>query len=390
MEPVRSLLRLSWGVPLAGLRQAGRAWEAAAAGAPSPRALGRAALDLLPEPVQGLAAALPAPAGGLAFQELGNKLEAFSCFQLAPPLAGSGRGELDRRIAEARGLASYRSLWRVEGLGVRFAEAAWRQGEAPRGLLQGDLPARALLPLHTGLGLALAERLVAGAAEQELGEALARWAELCRANARSGCELAVLEAVGLVARTLHPHRLALFDHLLAPFGEPVRAAFWHGVGRGLYFAPTHALPDVLPVVLGGGAARRAAEKALAEPPHDLGRANAVAGLAWALTLVNIRHPQILEAFLADCSDLFEPGDAVAHGITRAVAVWLWATGGEAATDPFCRHRPSGCARRWERWVRGPCDRELPDLAAQLAASRFGDLFHVQPPAAPRAPRGAGR
>ena len=42
------------------------------------------------------------------------------------------------------------------------------------------------------------------------------------------------------------------------------------------------------------------------PPSAVGRSNALAGLAWATTLVNIRHPGILEdraRELAECIDM---------------------------------------------------------------------------------------
>ncbi len=66
--------------------------------------------------------------------------------------------------------------------------------------------------------------------------------------------------------------------------------FWHGAGRSLYFVPTNFATF-------GAAHGRALQAAMNEAPGPEERRNAVAGLVWAVTLVNIRHPAILKNLL---------------------------------------------------------------------------------------------
>ena len=151
------------------------------------------------------------------------------------------------------------------------------------------MPGRAVLPLHTGASLWLAERLLAELARgAPAAAALERWRQLCTAALRPGHAGLAVEALGLTARHLDPQRVAALAELLRSTAPELAELFWHGVGRGLYFAPTHLPPWT-------GAARRAFAKAWSEPPDLPGRANATAGLAWALTLVNVRHPEVVAA-----------------------------------------------------------------------------------------------
>jgi hypothetical protein len=340
------------------------------------------------------AAVAPTPGMRLAWRELANKLAAYELYRSAAEL-------LPRRVAgapladaarAALALGPRRSPWVLEGLAFARAETAWQSsGEAgPEGLLTGsgaaELPAAALLPLHTGAGLALARRALAGLgsapADAELVRALERFSALCRANARPGYLEAALEAVGLVARTLYPHlvarlaRAARAVEAVPGASGPVdlEALLWHGAGRGLYFAPAHVLPVFDPAL-------RALRAAASEPEDRAGRANAVAGVAWALALVNLHDPEVLAAVLNGLDEARADPEAFADGVASALALRFDVTGRDADLEAFLAYRPAcGACRRaalWERLVRRPAERALarrhPDLRGRGA---LGELFRV--------------
>lgn len=323
-------------------------------------------------------AALPESVG-LGWRELGNKLAAFEDFQYAHRILDLFD---DLKLAEALGradaLGSRRRLWALEGLGYAFAESAWRDGSPPRGLLSGRrldaVPRAGWLPLHTGLGLSLARRrlhrLDSRRDAEEVAAAVQEHLELCDANARAGFRQAVFESLGLVVRQLDPAAAAAIDRELERHGREARALFWHGTGRGLYFLPSLIYPGSLP---------RAFELARSEPPHALGRHNAVAGLAWAFTLVNFCNPEIVEAFVARSTADWNADDqrAFGHGAASAYTFWLDASGGDAADQrlrAFREHRPENGESHWHRLVVEPCRAALERYPVLEREARIGEIF----------------
>ncbi|HBL30304.1 MAG TPA: hypothetical protein DD490_26010 [Acidobacteria bacterium] len=318
-----------------------------------------------------LAAALPAQAGGLAWREVGNRLEAFDLFRRAEAVAGLPAGApLGERLARILARDPWSALFVAEGLG--YAEGLRLGGSA------GTLPAGALIPLHTGLGLHLAEAVLAEIAVSSpaaAGKALEHFVGRCRALSRAGCEEALLEQLGLAARALDARHLGALDRLCAAVDRSLCELFWHGVGRGLYFAPMNLLPW-------GEPGARALDEAL-EAPHALARANAVAGLGWALALVNFRHPSVLESFLlGQAHRLGDLEDALAQGIAMAALTWWQAAGREARPGELLAHAPAPrAARLWERCVRAAWKAGLAQLGQELAAGRCGGMFRYRPRAA---------
>jgi hypothetical protein len=330
---------------------------------------------------------LPDCAGGPAWQELRNRLDCFEIFErvrvvpLRRPYWGLDVAGL---AAGARRLGAYRALWATEALGYGLADRAWRAGGPPRGLFADGtptLPSGLLTPLHAGAGLLFAERFLAGAGSRNRPAALRRalplFITLCRANAREGYAGAMTEALGLVARNLYPRLVPAIDGQLSDWCPEGAEYFWHGVGRGLYFTPTSAVPW-------GCWAWQGLAKARSEPPHELGQLNAVAGLAWALTLVNVRHPGVLELFLRRYGHRLVDASAFANGVGSAALVWhRWAPA-TAYLDALCRHArgtPDGrFAARWRALVEGPC---LTALAGRDPAGSSvggtGPLFRYRPP-----------
>jgi hypothetical protein len=303
--------------------------------------------------LRGATAAGGEPAG---LCELGNKLEVFELFQYTLAAVGASGGAslpLAEAVRRAAARGRFASVWITEGVGHALAEAAWRGPRPPRGLLSslaaGAIPAEAWIPLHTGMGLSLAGRVLR-APPSKLRDALRQLFELCVDNALPGYARAAFEGLGFAARNLHSRSVPAIGRELAHAAPGLESYFWHGVGRGLYFSPAHAAP---------GSTGAALAAALCEPPHGEGRRNAVAGLAWAVTLVNLRQPEILAAFLARQARRPAPpaASALADGIAAAAAVWCDAAGpGDGHLSALLGHRPGDpeTGELWRRLVVEPC------------------------------------
>ncbi len=326
----------------------------------------------------GLAEAMVPEQQRAMWRELANKLAAFEDFRYADQILElGGREELARLVGEASRKGSWRRLWLLEAIGYLAAEAAWDRDGAPAGLLRRDsvdsLPRSSWLALHTGMGLGLARRCLPEieAAGDGLAAALERFAALCEDNARPGYALASYEALGLIVRQLAPDLVGDVDRELLRRDETRAATFWHGVGRGLYFVASQAFP---------GSLGRAVEKARREPTHELGQRNALSGLAWALTLVNLRHPRVLELFLrAGAPWQAEEELAAADGVVSAAVLWRDAGGDGRVVDRLCEHRPEAAeaAAHWRRLVQSPVTEAAGVEDALRAGPGLGAMFRYR-------------
>jgi hypothetical protein len=153
------------------------------------------------------------------------------------------------------------------------------------------------------------------------------------------------------------------------------ARFWHGVGRGIYFSPVNTLPCMSAVWPAVAQAKSAA-------PHELGRRNALAGLAWAVTLVNLRNPEVIEAFVKRNLAEFE-GDAFANGVNSALAVWLDWTPDTEFVQRICDYEPStrqtAFRKTWESQATTHCDGQLTRIHGEHSRrNRREDLFQYHP------------
>ena len=262
------------------------------------------------------------------WRELSNKLQTFSWFEHSDTSLGvafqPGSG-LPHWVDTALRLESFEAVWVLEGLGHYNAEMVMASGGSPRASLEQVSP-RALVALHAGMGLSIAERFL-GSGRFEI----ARFEKLSRDCSIDGYAEVVHEALGLVARNLYPHLVLTLAAEMPPrFAE----FFWHGVGRAIYFSPAN-FPPV------GSPGRRALLSALSEPPDAAGRLNSVAGLAWAMFLVNLRHPEVLETFLHNSGNDLPEKDSFANGINSARTVWRVLSGlqqpGDAIGELFRYH-----------------------------------------------------
>ena len=338
--------------------------------------------DLLQQAVEALEKAAPPGEGRMAWQEFRNKLQSFGTFRFVDEvlqLDSADELTLDDLVDRAGGLEPYSAVWATEGVGFYWAEMAWERGETPNGLLTDETLDGALLALHAGMGLSMARRCLQGldadSTPDEIGRQLHHFVDLCKDNSKDGYAEVALEALGLIGRTLHPDLVPAIDQQLASLCPEVQAYFWHGVGRGSYFLPLNLVPRL-------SSASRAVELLRREAPNELAWTNALAGLAWPLTLVNIRHPDIIEAFVAQHEDLLTSTDAFASGAGASVSTWFDSTGGDPHLVRFCQYRADEDDQRsrlWDSQVREPCRKAMKETYPALQERGLvGNLFRYYP------------
>jgi hypothetical protein len=226
------------------------------------------------------------------------------------------------------------------------------------------------------MGLAIGERLIKtinpGSCKSEIRRVLDQFLMLCRDNSNPCYLGAAYESLGLVTRNLYPQMMTGLDQEMGKMDEDLMSYFWHGVGRGIYFAPTNLLPD--------GNTSRALQMTRQEPRHELGRRNALAGLGWAIALVNIRHPEIMEGFLKDRGDQLDDNDAFVNGVSSSVIIWRDSTVNDSSLEAFCNYQPDSSdgtlVERWDQMVRRPCLQALENVYPVFKARRcLGESFH---------------
>src|SRR5262249_30081152 len=140
---------------------------------------------------------------------------------------------------------------------------------------------------------------------------------------------AAYESLGLVARTFHPELIADIDRELQQGADDILGYFWHGIGRAIYFALRNFLPCC--EIDWAGAPEAA--------PHETGRLNITAGLAWAVTMVTRRHPALVARLLRRHGADLSRTPAFANGMASALVVRHDTTPDADLDQPLCNYRP---------------------------------------------------
>ena len=341
------------------------------------------------DPVIGaIGRAMPGIDAEVRWSELRNKIEIY--FLVADvesrlDYSPVQRTPLHELVGRSYALGAFPALWAVEGLGHIYGDQALQENPTPRGLLTGPEAdasgSGAWLMLHAGIGLAFAQKLLNGVTPANAAGALPaiirQFVSFCRNNSRPGYVGAAYESLGLVTRTFHQDLIAEVDKALQQSASDIIGYFWHGVGRATYFAPRNFLPctDI----------DWAAAPLLA--PHEIGRLNFTAGLAWAVTLVNMRQPAIMERLLQHHGDVVASTPAFANGVSSSIIMRHNTTPEAPFLDAFLDFQPARDAsqtdRLWETEVRGPAVEALRDLYGPLKrAGRLGEVFRFPPPVGP--------
>jgi hypothetical protein len=274
---------------------------------------------------------------------------------------------LDALVRRTLALSSHRRIFALEGVAHYYTGIASAKGAVTGLLLNPDLPDSAMVSMHAGMGTSFAGTVLSKLGDEPskaaLKDAVEGFFDLCRANARPGwCENAI-EMMGLSVRTLHPRLLARVSDALGAIdgkdGMGAQRLFWHGVGRSLYFVPTN-------FVTFGGSHERALRTAIAEAPTLEDRRNAVAGLVWAVTLVNICHPAVLKSLLRGWAAVRMPG-AVKNGIVSALMVWKHMVPEDREFLPAYRRSSPGTGQEAELWN---------DYVVKPSAHAFAHVYPV--------------
>jgi hypothetical protein len=250
--------------------------------------------------------------------ELQNKIAAYRLFE--------GR-DLDGQPVwpdQIGGFDPYSRLFAAEGYAYRRARSGALELQSASEFRQ--------IAMHAGAGLWIAERTLEQIDSRrcQSAGALSELFAQCRCIATDGFAGIMEEALGLVARTLYPHLMNRLDEHAGAISPEFRERFWHGVGRGIYFAPSNMVPfRALPWRGVAMCSREARDETAIE--------NALSGFGFALALVNLRQPEMLRAFFdhhaaeaAGCAD----------GVRSAMAVWELSGGDPEATGPLPACGPS--------------------------------------------------
>jgi hypothetical protein len=303
---------------------------------------------------------------------------------------GATAAPLSAQVAAALRAEPSRALFELEGIGFARARAARREGGGPCGLLTAgeaaDLPEESLILLHSGLGLGLASRLFEprrhlrrGSPAAAFAAAAARFLDLCRASSRPAYLPVAVEPLGLFTRFFRPWLFAPLAAGLLQEAPEHAAGYWHGAGRAYYFRPA----DLLPGGLGRSVAR-----CLEEPP-EAHRLDALAGLAFAVAMVNfgqLREPWAVAGLLRKVAGMAgmagEDGEeAVTSGVVGCLLARRHTTPNDPALPAFLAWRPAGPERfreLWERRVSGPGTAALSHLYPVLRATgRLTDFARFQ-------------
>ena len=231
--------------------------------------------------------------------------------------------------------------------------------------------------LHAGIGMSFAKSVLATleptSAPMAVRAAIARFASLCRNSSRAGYAGAALESFGLATRTLYPNLIPLIDNELPAVDGDLQGYFWHGAGRAMYFDPMNMLPSV-------NAPWRAIKRLPEEAPHDLAYKNALSGLAWAITVVNMRNPMVMETLLRHHADVAGANDAFTNGVTSSLMMRYDTTRDDARIAPFVHNRPADAAvaTAWRTLITTPCEHALRIEYGDLSQRRaLEELFHYR-------------
>ncbi len=327
----------------------------------------------------------PSSGGMAAWQELANKVEIYRLVKDVKSKVDipDGHFDLHEYIGKCYDLGAFESLWAVEGLGHDYAHSFRPHTENTQGILTDpslkDIPAKSLTMLHAGIGLSFAQDLLKdvtdSTSDSDVRRTLEIFVRLCEQNSRPGYEGAALESLGLFTRTWHRSLVKVSDEQLLKFNETAAAYFWRGLGRALFFLPVNFVPLY-------GSSANAIRMSRNEPPHELGRRNAMAGVAWAATVVNMEQPGIMEAFLRQHGDELLGQDAFANGVASSIVMRHDTTPHESFIKEFIEHKVDESNKHlvdlWDTHIRLSGEDAIRRIHPVLCAhNRLGEVFRYQ-------------
>ncbi|MDJ0834876.1 MAG: hypothetical protein QNK37_00085 [Acidobacteriota bacterium] len=256
------------------------------------------------------------------FKEWRNKVTVFLLVPRASRLLGivpSPDLDLKPALQQAEARDPFSGLWLLEGLVHDVVFSFFHQNKQPKGVLQGNLPEHMTTALHAGLGLALAQWAFEPCRRSDndvlLESRLQLFLDLCRENAQAENINASLESLGVYIHVFRPFLLHRLDAVLAARTDRLRDYFWHGVGRGVYFAMQNAVPY---------SDRNQLAFIDRNAPDETGKQHALAGLAWTCVLVNHRHPAVIDRiWIQPHGERLSREPGFARGVACAAMMRAW-------------------------------------------------------------------
>jgi hypothetical protein len=332
---------------------------------------------------------IPGRNASVAYREAKNKSWVMSLVnnleQGFPPLGTfDPMKELPGMVEKCYTMGLFPAVWGVEGLGLYHVEAC-RANKLPlTNILSGPpldgLRSGSMTMLHAGIGLAFArgclKGLSAGSSPAELRKALEEFIRLCRDNSRQGYAGCAFESLGLVSLVLHnPEMARALDRELASIDPEVATYMWRGAGRALYFHPNHFVPGLR-------CPWRGITKSRAIAPHETARQNLRAGVAWPTTIVNMRHPEVMETVLLFQGEHDPDRDLFVNGLTSSMVMRYDTSPDDPYIRSFIEHQPDArnqtLCRLWKRDVKEPCEMAINEIHPVLKANKaIEQVFHYQ-------------
>ncbi|HEX4346309.1 MAG TPA: hypothetical protein VHZ73_01990 [Vicinamibacterales bacterium] len=321
-------------------------------------------------------------------QEFSNKLQIIMLVTHVHAELGLDANTVDSLytlVDKIGAMPTFPRIWATEGLGNWYGDVAVKKAEGgpdPTALLT-DPQYDAIAPwtmtmLHAGIGMSFAKAILVtidpSSPQEKLRAALARFVKLCRDSSRKGYAGAALESLGLATRTLYPNLLRVLDAEIPHVDPELHGYYWHGAGRAMYFEPMGMLPSV-------NAPWRVIRRLDIEAPHDLARRNILAGVGWALSIVNMRQPTVMEAFLRHHADQMLAEDAFTNGVVSSMAMRYDTSPDDPYISPYLHYEPvdAEVAPAWQTLITEPCERTLSkDYGELVRTHSLEQVFHYRP------------
>jgi len=294
-----------------------------------------------------------------------------------------GKTPLQEIVEKCYALGNFPALWAVEGAGKDIAE--WHMARNPnpqRILIDAHLDPKwdgAWLMLHAGIGLGFAKYYydhMKEATDDALRHVVKETVRLCRENSRPGYYGAAIESLGLVTRFMQNTGICLRVHYILEQEAPDSVGYyWRGMGRSAYFHPINFMPGFIRPAR----SIRICEK---QAPNPYLKECMLSGVAWALTVVNMTDPRVMEWVLTNHDDYFSGSAGFFNGVTSSVVMRYDTTPGEPLIERFRNHQPDPKNRTlcglWNSKIKGSLETAMLTVYPVLKKhQRLDEVFHFQ-------------
>ena len=117
-------------------------------------------------------------------------------------------------------------------------------------------------------------------------------------------------------------------------------------------------------------------------PHETARQNLRAGVAWPTTIVNMRHPEVMETVLLYQGEHDPDRDLFVNGVVSSMVMRYDTSPNDPYVMSFIKHQPDPrnelLCRLWQRDIKEPCEMAVNVIHPVLSANRaIEEVFHYQ-------------